>query len=39
MFYVPPEKRRSFRAGIGAGGLLELPWRFEFHGCSVIYTN
>ena len=39
MFYVPPEKRREFRARIGVTGLLEMPWRFEFHGCSVIYTN
>jgi D-glycero-alpha-D-manno-heptose-7-phosphate kinase len=39
MFHVPPEKRREFRARIGITGLLEMPWRFEFHGCSVIYTN
>ena len=39
MFYVPPETQRQFRIKIGASGLLELPWRFDFHGCSVIYTN
>jgi D-glycero-alpha-D-manno-heptose-7-phosphate kinase len=39
MFHVPPEKQRQFRSKIGASGLLELPWRFDFHGCSVIYTN
>lgn len=39
MFYVPPEKHRQFRAGIGATGLLELPWSFDFHGCSVIYAQ
>jgi D-glycero-alpha-D-manno-heptose-7-phosphate kinase len=39
MFYVPPERQRHFRTKIGTTGLLELPWRFDFHGCSVIYTN
>jgi D-glycero-alpha-D-manno-heptose-7-phosphate kinase len=39
MFYVPPEKQRQFRSKISATGLLELTWRFDFHGCSVIYTN
>jgi D-glycero-alpha-D-manno-heptose-7-phosphate kinase len=39
MFHVPPEKQRDFRAKIGTAGLLELDWRFEFHGCSVIYAN
>ncbi len=39
MFYVPSEKQREFRAKIGASELLELPWKFEFHGCSVIYSN
>ena len=39
MFQVPAEKRSAFRSRIGAAGLVELPWRFEFHGCSVIYAN
>ena len=39
MFYVPPESQRTFRSKIGDAGLVELPWKFEFHGCSVIYTN
>lgn len=39
MFYVPPEKQRDFRSRIGGSGLVELPWKFEFHGCSVIYAN
>jgi len=39
MFYVPPEKQREFRTKIGTCGLLELPWKFETHGCSVIYSN
>jgi D-glycero-alpha-D-manno-heptose-7-phosphate kinase len=39
MFHVPPEKQRGFRARIGELGLLEMPWKFDFHGCSVIYTN
>jgi hypothetical protein len=39
MFHVAPEKQRKFRARIGELGLLEMPWKFDFHGCSVIYTN
>ena len=39
MFYVPPERQREFRAKISSAGLIEMPWRFDYHGCSVIYTN
>jgi len=39
MFYVPPERRREFRRKIVEVGLLEMPWKFDFHGCSVIYTS
>jgi D-glycero-alpha-D-manno-heptose-7-phosphate kinase len=39
MFYITPEKQRLFRSKISVTGLLELSWRFDFHGCSVIYTN
>ncbi len=39
MFYVPPEKQREFRSKIANAGLLEMPWKFDVHGCSVIYTN
>jgi D-glycero-alpha-D-manno-heptose-7-phosphate kinase len=39
MFYVPPAKQRKFRSQISNAGLIEMPWRFDFHGCSIIYTN
>jgi D-glycero-alpha-D-manno-heptose-7-phosphate kinase len=39
MFYVPPGEQREFRAKINGAGLIEMPWKFDVHGCSVIYTN
>ena len=39
MFYVAPGRQLEFRAKINGAGLIEMPWRFDFHGCSVIYTN
>lgn len=39
MFHVPLDRQGPFRAKMKEAGLLELNWRFSFHGCEVVFAN
>ena len=38
MFYVPPESQFNFRRAMTANQLVEMDWRFDHTGCSVVYS-
>jgi len=38
MFYVPPERQLDFRTKMVQRGLVEMDWRFDHLGCSVVYA-
>jgi D-glycero-alpha-D-manno-heptose-7-phosphate kinase len=39
MFYVPAEKQLEFRRRAEERGMVEMDWRFDSNGCSVVYSN
>lgn len=39
MFYVPPERQLAFRKAMIQQGLVEMDWRFDQVGCSVVYST
>lgn len=39
MFYVPPERQLKFRNQMNQKGLIEMDWRFDQVGCSLVYSS
>jgi D-glycero-alpha-D-manno-heptose-7-phosphate kinase len=39
LFYVQPQKQHDFRKKMNAKGLIEMDWRFDTMGCSVVYSS
>lgn len=39
LFYVQPEKQLAFRQQMSSLNLIEMDWRFDNMGCSVVYSS